>query len=359
MAERKLTRLDPKALLQDLISLPGPPGQEDLVREYVAKKARSLGCVAEFDQRGNLLMSSPGATSISAKPKIVVMAHTDEIAMIVERIDDNGKLKVAPLGGLFAWKLGESPVTILGNYNLNGILSFGSIHSASPGNPIVKARETAISFESARVFTGLTTNALIAAGVGPGTRVVVGLNRRELVDVGDYIAAPFLDDRADLAAMLLTIERLAKSNIIFTDVVFTATAAEEVGGHGALYLLRRLQPEIGVALEIGPRVPETPIPFDGSPTVWVNDSYSSMTPRDIEITEHAASDIGLQVHRQALSRGGSYASCATSHGLLARCFTLAFLAENSHGYEITHRDSIVNLAKLTGALLDRLTGIAQ
>jgi putative aminopeptidase FrvX len=351
--------LDPKQILQDLIALPGPPGQEDLVRDYVATKARALGCVAEFDQRGNLLISAPGASSINPKPRIIVMAHLDEIAMIVERVEDDGRLKVTQLGGLFPWKIGEGPVTILANSQMPGILSFGSIHSSSPANPIVKARDTTITFETARIFTGLSKAELKSAGVGPGTRVVLGLNRREVVEVGDYVAGPFLDDRADLAALLLVLERLSNSNILLSDVVFAATVAEEVGGHGALYLLRRLQPEIGIALEIGPRVPETPIPFDGNPTVWVNDSYSSMTVHDIELTEKAASDVKLKVHRQALSRGGSDASCAASHGLLAKCFTLAFLAENSHGFEITHKDSVVNLAKLTGALLERLTGIVR
>jgi len=351
------TKLNWSDLLADLIALPGPPGQEEPVRDYVAKKARELGSVAEFDQRGNLLISAPGATAINPKPKIVVMAHLDEIAMIVERVDDDGRLKVAQLGGLLPWKLGEGPVTILSRHHLPGILSFGSIHTSSPTNPIVKARDTTITFESIRVFTGKTKSELTAAGVGPGTRVVVGLGRRDLVEVGDYISAPFLDDRADLAAMLLVIEALSLSNVLLDDVVFAATAAEEVGGHGALYLLRKLSPEIGIALEIGPRVPETPIPFDGYPTVWVNDSYSSMAVKDIELTEKAAEDVNLKVHRQALTRGGSDASCAASHGLLARCFTLAFLAENSHVYEITHKDSVVNLARLTEAVLGRLTGI--
>ena len=351
--------LQPDKLLQELIDLPGPPGQEDQVRDYVAAVARSLGSVAEFDLRGNLLISAPGEASINPHPRIIVMAHLDEIAMIVERVEDDGRLKVAQLGGLLPWKLGEGPVTILGSKQLTGVLSFGSIHSASPANPIVKARETTITFETAKIFTGLSKSQLHEAGVGPGTRVVVGLNRREVVSVGDYISAPFLDDRADLAAMLLVIESLSKSNVSISDVVFAATVSEEVGGHGALYLLRRMQPEIGIALEIGPRVPENPIPFDGYPTVWVNDSYSSMTTHDIELTEAAAADIHSKVHRQALSRGGSDASCAASHGLLARCFTLAFLAENSHGYEITHRDSLSNLARLTGAVLERLTGMKK
>jgi putative aminopeptidase FrvX len=102
-------------------------------------------------------------------------------------------------------------------------------------------------------------------------------------------------------------------------------------------------------------VPESPFPLDGQPTVWVNDSYSTMRADDIALVAEVAEGIGQRPHWQALSRGGSDASCAASHGLLARPFTLAFAAENSHGYEIMHRQSIVNLSTLTVAVLERLS----
>jgi putative aminopeptidase FrvX len=60
------------------------------------------------------------------------------------------------------------------------------------------------------------------------------------------------------------------------------------------------------------------------------------------------------VHGQALTRGGSDASCAASRGLCARPVTLAFGAENSHGFEIMHRDAPGNLARLLVAYLGRL-----
>ena len=137
-------------------------------------------------------------------------------------------------------------------------------------------------------------------------------------------------------------------------ILFAATAAEEVGGQGALWLLQQHQPAVAIALEIGPRVPESPFPLDAQPTVWVNDSYSAMQARDLDLVAAAAADAGLSPHWQALSRGGSDASCAASHGLVARPITLAFAAENSHGCEIMHKDAVPNLARLLTALLARL-----
>ena len=347
--------LEPRALVAELIALPGPPGQEDAVREAVARHAEELGCAQRIDARGNLLMALPGTANVPEQAEIVVMAHLDEIALLVERVEDDGRLKVVPMGGLLPWKCGEGPMLILArDEHLPGILSFGSIHSNAPENPATRAREIALTWDMARVFTGLSKEELTTRGVRPGTRVVLGPQRRQITEVGDFIAAPFLDDRADLTAMLLAMQQFADAKEPLPNVVFAATVAEEVGGHGALYLLRALQPAIGIALEVGPRVPESPFVLDANPTVWVNDTYSAMRPEDIELVAAAGQRLGLSPHFQALSRGGSDASCAASLGLVARPITLAFAAENSHGCEITHKNSVANLARLLVEMLRRI-----
>ncbi len=350
---------DALALVRELVAIPGPPGQEDAVREAVAAHADRLGCVHSTDARGNLLIAPPGAKQLPDKPSVVVMAHLDEIALLVVRIEDDGRLVVASMGGAYPWKWGEGPVAILApNTPLTGILSFGSIHSASKTNSAVRAKDEALTWDMARVFTGLSKEALAAHGVRPGTRVALHPFQRLLTEFGEFASAPFLDDRADLAALLIVLEQWTGNN--FPDdgkgggVLFAATSAEEVGGHGALYLLRRFQPEVGLALEVGPNVPEAPFVLDAQPTVWVNDSYSAMRPDDISLVADAAQRIGLAPHFQALARGGSDASCAAAQGLVARPITLAFGAENSHGHEIMHRDAVDNLAKLTQAVLHRL-----
>lgn len=349
---------DLMTLLSDLVAIPGPPGQEERIRDYVEKAVQAIGCATRVDPRGNLLISAPGLASVPHRADVVVMAHLDEIAMQVQQIDYDGCLRVVPMGGLFPWKCGEGPVLIMpvgeGASDLTGILSFGSIHTSSPASVITRARESALTWDMVRVFTGLSPAELNARNVRPGTRVVIHPSRRTLTRFGHHVASPFLDDRADLAAMLATLQLLAEDGRDFSHIVFAATAAEEVGGHGALYMLRRLQPEVGIALEIGPSVPESDFMPDSQPTVWVTDSYSAMRASDSGLLAEAAEEAGFDVHWQALTRGGSDASCAASHGLLARPITLAFAAENSHGYEIMHEDAVPNLARFLTAVLDRV-----
>lgn len=349
---------DALALVRELVAIPGPPGEEDAVRDAVAAHADRLGCVHMTDARGNLLIAPPGAKQLPKKPSVVVMAHLDEIALLVVRVEDDGRLLVTNMGGAYPWKWGEGPVSILApDAPLTGILSFGSIHSSAKSNSAVRAKDEALTWDMARVFTGLSSEGLASRGVRPGTRVALHPFQRLLTEFGEFVSAPFLDDRADLAALLLVLEQWTGGA---TDggeqggALFAATAAEEVGGHGALYLLRKYQPEVGLALEVGPNVPEAPFVLDSQPTVWVNDSYSAMRPSDIALVAEAAQSIGLAPHFQALARGGSDASCAAAQGLVARPITLAFGAENSHGHEIMHRDAVDNLARLTQAVLSRL-----
>lgn len=326
--------LDPLTILQELVSLPGPAGQEQLVRDAVARHVAALGLHSRVDAKGNLLVGR-------AEARIVVTAHLDEIGMIVRGVEPDGHLIVGPLGGLLPWKLGEGPVQIQCTEPLDGVVSFGSIHTEDERSSIRQAGKDGLQWKHARVLTGLSESELISKGVRVGTRVAVHPSRRSLLHLGDLIAGYFLDDRADLVAWLLALEELGDS-----DLLFAATAAEEVGGEGALYLLNSVRPEICIALELGPNVPDAPVAIDARPTVWVQDGYSTMAADDIELV----ATLG-DVQFQALSRGGSDASCAASHGHCARPFTLGLAMENSHGFEIIHRDSIAALAQLTVKLV--------
>jgi putative aminopeptidase FrvX len=343
--------MDARSLLEELTALPGPPGQEDAVRDALAAHLAALGRPYRVDAKGNLL-TAPGAT-IPEKPRIVVAAHLDEIALLVTGIGDDGALGVAPLGGVFPWKWGEGPVEILAtSETIAGIVSLGSIHTGSPHSAARQARDgRAPTWDDVRVVTGRRPLALQAAGVRPGTRVVMARDRRRLVELGGgLIAGYFLDDRADLVAWLLALAALPARD----DILFAATTSEEVGGEGALWLLGQTYPDICIALEIGPLTPDAALVLDAQPTVWVRDSYAATAPSDLDAIAAAGAAIGIRPQFHIVTRGGSDASCAASHGLCARPITLAFAAENSHGFEIMHADAMESVARLTVALLERL-----
>jgi putative aminopeptidase FrvX len=329
-------------LLQKLVNIPAPPGQEGALAEIVVDFAEELGYKPTIDPKGNVLIPA----GPEGEPRVVVTAHMDEIALMCTGIYRDGSLQVTNLGGLHAWKWGETPVEIMATNPLPGVLSFGSIHTESGASAAVQAKVQRIHWEQARVFTGRDPEAVENLGVRPGTRIAMARSRRHLTRVGEFVSGYFLDDRADLAAMMMMLTAL-KENPPNYPVLFAATVSEEVGGHGALYLLQRIRPEFCLALELGPIVPDTPADLCEIPTVWANDSFAATDPRDLDIL----SGLGLQIQIQALSSGGSDASCAASNGLCARPVTLGIPMENTHGYEIIHRDGVDKLAELALAYL--------
>ena len=337
-------------LLAAFVAIPGPPGQEEAIRSAVTKHVETLGLLHETDARGNLLVGL--GKSVPTHPRIVVTGHLDEIAAMVTQILTDGTLLVSPLGGLYPWKWGEGPVEILATKTtIPGVLCFGSVHTTSPHATVSHARDSrAITWGDAFIRTGMTADALFDHGVRPGTRVVMARSRRTLFPLaGGLIGSYFLDDRADLVAWLLALDTLKETNR--EDILFAATTSEEMGGHGANWLLGNTRPEICIALEIGPTTPDMPFPIDENPTVWVADSYAQTRPADLDLLASIEKDKPYFLHFHAVTRGGSDASCAAALGLCARPITLAFAAENSHGFEILHENALTNLADLTVSLL--------
>ena len=109
---------------------PSPSGYEQQIAQLVCKKVDAIGYTAEIDKTGNVLVRFAGQDK--TQPLTYFASHMDEIGMIVVGIEPDGKLIVTRHGGLFPFKIGERPVTILGDKkHIPGIVSMGSTHSPS------------------------------------------------------------------------------------------------------------------------------------------------------------------------------------------------------------------------------------
>ncbi|MEN1233079.1 M42 family peptidase, partial [Pseudomonas aeruginosa] len=90
-------REEDRALLEELLLARGPGGQEDEVRAICQRELE--GCCDEVgsDAAGNLVarISPPHLPREQARRAAVrLLAHLDEIAMIVKRVEADGTLRV-------------------------------------------------------------------------------------------------------------------------------------------------------------------------------------------------------------------------------------------------------------------------
>ena len=123
-------------LLQELVSARGPSGEEAEVARVVRRELDPLCDALTVDAAGNIVGRIAGETPETG-PAIRVLAHMDELALMVRKLEDEGALRVRPLGGMRPYKFGEGPVDIMADGGtLPGILSFGSNHVPAKANKV-------------------------------------------------------------------------------------------------------------------------------------------------------------------------------------------------------------------------------
>jgi putative aminopeptidase FrvX len=327
--------------IEELVLHHSPSGAEDEINQLLLSRFAALGVEVWQDRADNIIAKIPGRDPGNG---IAITAHKDEIGAIVKTIGDEGRVEVRKLGGSFPWVYGEGVVDLLGdNATISGILSFGSRHVSHESPQKVQQEDTPVRWEDAWIETKCTDEELAAAGIRPGTRMVIGKHRKRPVRLKDHIASYTLDNKASVAILLALAESLKQPAV---DVYLVASAKEEVGAIGALYFSQQQRLDAIIALEICPISPEYPIESGVSPVILSQDSYGIYDEGLNGQLRQVAEKLDMPVQLAILSQFGSDASIAMKFGHVARAACLAFPTQNTHGYEIAHLGAIANCIHL-------------
>lgn len=337
-------------LLEELLMARGPGGQETEVRAVCHTELVKHCDAVWTDAAGNLIgliREQHRESSVPPIKSVQVMAHLDEIAMIVKRVEANGTLRVVALGGANPVNFGMCPVDILAEDKvLPGVLSFGSMHATRESPQGKDVQDGAVNWQDVHVITRLGVEELRLAGVRPGTRVVLSRHWRAPWKVNDAIAAHFLDDRAPVAAALEAAALVAsRKRELRCDVYFVFTTMEEESQAGAMYAARTLPCDITVALEVGPVLEEYGTELRVDPIISTGDMKAYYTRTIAERLQRAAERCGYSPQFALLVDFSSDASAVLASGISAQTGCLAIPTENTHGYEVILADGITACAR--------------
>jgi putative aminopeptidase FrvX len=322
-------------LISQLVLCHSPSGAEHAIDDFLLAYLHGLGLDARRDAAGNVVAHKAGPPGARVA---AITAHKDEIGGLVKRVREDGRVEVRKLGGAFPWVYGEGVVDLLGDREtVSGILSFGSRHVSHESPQKIYEEDRPPRWETVWVDTKRSRSDLEAAGVRPGTRMVVGRHRKAPFRLGDYIASYALDNKAAVAVLLLLAEAL-KTPAHELYLVFSAK--EEVGGIGALYFTQRTAIDDLIALEIAPKSTEYPITSDLDPVLLSQDSYGLYDEELNGRLVEAARKAGIGIQHAVLSQFGSDGSVSMKGGHVPRAACLGFPADNTHGYEIAHLDAL-------------------
>jgi putative aminopeptidase FrvX len=355
------------ALLQELLWSYGPCGQEDAVRAVCARELQPLVDDMWTDDAGNLIgylaadastrRAAQGhrhrsATTAEVGAATRVMAHMDELSMLVKRIEPDGSLHVTQLGTMYPGNFGLGPVAVLGEHEtLTAVLTLGSEHTTKESPRIWETKpdqgDKALDWQHVYVFTGRSREELEAAGVRPGTRVCVDRSKRTLVSAGDYIGCYFLDDRAAVTALLHAARLLReRRQRPAEDAYLVFTTNEEIGGVGGSYASASLPGTLTLALEVGPTEREYATSVAGGPIVGYSDALCVYDKHIADWLMKIATDRGFSPQAAVLGAFESDASHAKANGLTPQAGLLCLPTLSTHGYEVIARSAIDAMAAI-------------
>ena len=232
---------DTERLLEELTNAHGVSGFEGKVREILRREWRELLPDLHTDGIGNLLGTLPGDPG---GPRVLVMAHMDEVGFLVRHIDDDGFIYINNVGGYFTQSVLTQRLSILtASGRVVGYTGMKSGHILRPAE-----RNEMVPLERMFIDVGASSrDEVLAMGIRPGLPVAYETKFEKLGDTGRYLAKAW-DDRVGLAVLTEALRQLGAHP---NQVQVAATVQEEIGLRGAAVVEESLHPDIVINLEIG------------------------------------------------------------------------------------------------------------
>lgn len=262
-------------LLKQLLEIPGPTGHEEAVREWLREKWRPLMAEWVEDDVGNIA-ARVGGTG----PKLLIVAHMDEIGFVVRYITPDGFLILEPAQGdrhtsaQHRYMIGHT-AQIIGRH---GVVAEG-VFATTSGHVVSQQQneQASLSYNDFFVDIGAKTRAEVEAkGVHIGAGVIWYAPTRQL---GTRFVGKAMDDRMLLAIMTLLLDELDINELRY-ELWFGATIQEENGIHGASSLSHCMKFDMALPLDVGlvgdiPTVKEQeyPLYLGGGPTLVHKDRH--------------------------------------------------------------------------------------
>ncbi|ELY38871.1 M42 family metallopeptidase [Natronorubrum tibetense] len=299
--------------LDRLVAARGGPGGEYRVARVFEELIEPHVDEISWDAMGNVVATSYGGgengddggekngDGNEGSEEIMLAAHTDELAFLIDGITDDGLCSFSMLGGHYRGYL-------LGQHVRVGPDAVPGVIGAKPRH-FMNGEEKEALPETLHIDLGARSRDEVAdLNVEPGDQATWD---RELTDLANgRLTGRALDDRIALA-ILVAVARVADPD---RTVHYVATVQEEVGLRGARAAVHEVDPDVAIALEI---FPTDDYPTDGERAVDVELGSGPVVELGDGTSEYLFG--GVLVDRQTLEwlkRAGETADVPLQHDLM-------------------------------------------
>lgn len=338
-------------LLKAVTEAHGVPGSEDEIRRVMAGYLSQYGKLTT-DNLGSLICNTGGNG-----PRVVLMAHMDEIGFMVRHITDDGFIKFVQLGGWWDQVLlGHRVIVKSRKGDLMGVIGAKPLH-------LLKPDERTKLVEKADMYIDVGTSSadeVKELGVRIGDYIVPD-SRFEIMANGKTYMSKAFDDRVGCAVMIETLQALQEREMA-THLYAVASVLEEVGSRGAITTSNMLDPQMAFVLESGIAGDVPGITKDVSsealgkgPVIGVYDALHIAHNRMRDFVMDIAEQEGISTQVMFMERGATDGAKIHINSAGVPTLVLAVSARHIHSHNsIIHRDDFDQTVQLLTAVLKQL-----
>ncbi len=237
-------RPEPFAFLKAICETPSPSGYEQGVQKIFRNYIKDFVDEVQTDVLGNTFgfIKRPGKGQLT----VMLAGHCDEVGFMVKYIDANGFLYFAPIGGVDDQLLPGKQVWVHTRKGpLLGVIGRKPIHLIDP-----KDREKIVPFFNQFIDIGAKDKKESEGLIQIGDPITFSGNLEKLL--GDRVIARGFDDKVGSFVVAEVLRRIGqKRERPRCSVYGVSTVQEEIGLRGATTSAYQIQPDVGIAIEVG------------------------------------------------------------------------------------------------------------
>lgn len=328
--------------LLDLLAIPSPCGFTDEVVRYIAGYLTRLAIPYDLTRRGTVRAKISGAHSGKQQARAIV-SHADTIGAMVSQIQNNGRLRVSPIGFWSARFAEGSRVTLFSEKGtFRGTLLPAVRWGVTRDQGIADTPIDWNNIELRLDETVETSAAVRDLGVDIGD--FVALDSTPEVLHNGFVVGRHIDNKAGVAIVLETLAQFVESGqALAEDLYVLFTITETIGtGTGSAILpdVSELVTVDFAAVDDGGRGDHATVNIA---------SADASGPFDYHLTQHLmkiAEAAKVPYQTTVLTAHHNDAASALAAGHDVRTAVLAYRGDASHSIERTHIASLANTVAL-------------
>jgi len=225
--------------LKKLLATPSPSGFEEQIQEVAKEYGQKYADSVHKDVHGNQIF----VKNKSAKLRVMLAGHVDEISLMVSYIDERGFLSFKAIGGVDPSVLDGQRVVIHADKGpVSGVIGRRAIRLMTQ-----EERGKALPLHQLWIDIGVKDQNEAEKHVSIGDPVTLDAGFLELQN--NRVAARALDDRIG-AFVCLEAMRLITKRELNVAVYCVTTVQEEVGLRGAHTSTYGIEPHAGIAVDV-------------------------------------------------------------------------------------------------------------